>query len=122
MKLLPASALVAIALVASGCSGCSTLERVNHAISAPSRTLVDEKAVLAAEAAYGAALDTVTQGAKDGRIKGEDAAKVAALIRKAAPARKALEAALHGANATDLATRYADFKTIVTDLTAIGAK
>jgi len=122
MKIIAAGALVAISLMASGCSGCQTLDSVNKVASAPSRTLIDEKAVLAAEDAYSAALDTVTKGAKDGRIKGQDAAKVAEIIRKASPARKALEAALHGANAPDLASKFAAFKEITAELAAMGAK
>lgn len=123
MKILSAAALVSIALLTSGCSaGCSTLQKVDHVLTAPSRTTIDEKAVLAAEDAYSATLDTVTQAAKDGRIKGADAARVAEIIRKASLARHALETALHGANAPDLTTKFADFKEITAELAAMGAK
>lgn len=121
MKLLSASALVAIALLSAGCSGCAAVDKVTAITSAPSRTTIDEKTVLAAEVAYGAALDTVIQGAKDGRIKGDDAKAVKVIIEKAIPARQALETALHAANSNDLMARFNDFRQLTAELSAIGA-
>lgn len=122
MKLLNIAALAAVAIISTGCSGCSTIEKTVALVNAPQHTTVDEKTVLAAELAYGAALDTVTAGAKDGRIKGADAAKVAEIIQKARPARKALEAALHAANDPSLLSKLNDFKELTGQLAAIGAK
>jgi hypothetical protein len=114
-------ALAAIALGGAACSGCTQLGQATDVVNAPANTVVDEKAVLAAELAYGAALDTITQAARDGRLTGEQAAQVAAVIRRAMPIRQALHLALTAGNETNLLAKFNDLKQLTAELVAIGA-
>jgi hypothetical protein len=116
-------AALAVATITGGaCSGCSTMRSVTDVANAPARSTIDEKAVLGAEVAYGVVLDTVTAAARDGRLKGEQAALVAGVIRRVAPARLALHTALKAGNETDLLVKFNDLKQLTAELAAIGAQ
>lgn len=129
-RMLIAGALALAALAGAGCSGCAPLNRVVEAVNAPSRTVIDDKAVLAAEVAYAAALDTVLAGVADGRIKGQDAARARDAIVAAERFRHpdgatagptTLQLALKAGNATDLRAKFNAFRALTAQLAAIAA-
>lgn len=115
--------LIPMMLVLAGCgpTGCDTIHNVTATINAPARTTIDEKAVLAAELAYGAALDTVMQGVADGRITRAEAPLVASVIERASKVRPALHTALRAANQTDLVAKFNDLRQLTAELLALGA-
>lgn len=101
-RLFTGAALALTALLSSGCSGCSVLQKItsnDHAVLG--QTLVDEKALYAAEAAmYGA--DTAAGAAVDsGLLKpgSPDAIKVANWLEEAHKALLVARTAYHAGDA-----------------------
>ena len=119
MKPWKMGALVALALLSAGCSGCTL--KAPAATTAASATAVDEKVVLAAEVAYGAVLDTVIAGAEDGRIAGKDAETMTAIVSQAKAVRPLLHTALKTANQTELLAQLNGLKELTAQLRALAA-
>lgn len=126
--LLLALALL-IPLSACGPTGCSAISNVTRAVNAPAHTVIDDKAVLAAEVAYGIALDTVL-GNADKLTPAEKAQARAVIIAVerfrhpdgATTGPTTLQLALKAGNTTDLAAKFATFRALTAQLALIGGK
>lgn len=68
-----AGALVALALVAAGCSGCTVISKDPTNLT---QTVIDEKALFVVEAAYNGAGNAALAAVDAGLLKGPTAAKV----------------------------------------------
>lgn len=90
-----------LALCLSGCAGLSALTQLPPApAAAANRTVLDEQAAISVELAYQAAARAVSLAVDLGLIRGEAAARVAELDRRAYRAVLTARAAYDAGNAT----------------------
>lgn len=119
MKLLSIAALAAVAILSSGCSGCSTTPDLNKPVLG--QTVVDEKALYAAEAAlFGA--NTAAEAAVDAGILKPgslDAIKVADYLQTAKAALDAGRAAYRLGDAGTFAAKIGASQTLIAQAWAL---
>ena len=115
-NLLIAGWVMLAATTAAGCSGCSILSNDRGVLSG---TLVDEKALYAAEAADFGAEAAAEAAVDNGLLKGPEAAKASSALDEAHAALIAARAAWAAGDAKTCAERIAAVQALVADAWAI---
>ncbi len=115
-NLLIAGWVTLAATAAAGCSGCSILSNDRGVLSG---TLVDDKALYAAEAADFGAEAAADAAVDNGLLKGAAAAKASSALDEAHAALVAARAAYAAGDAKTCADRIAAVQALVADVWAL---
>lgn len=119
MKLFTAAALCAVALLSSGCSGCTTPAVLSNDHAVLQGQKVDEQAMGAVYALATAANTGIIVGSKAGLIDPATAAKIQPLKKKMGEIVAATETAYAAGNAVTFSARLKDASDLSNQISAL---
>jgi hypothetical protein len=111
------AACAALALSLPGCAGLGAL-MTGGPVSAANQTVLDEQAAISLELAYKAARTALEIAVDSGFLKGDNAAKAAALDNQAFAAVTGVRAAYKAGNASNYGVAMAEARAAVTAMLA----